>query len=43
VHQEKHVMKKNLLLIAAVAIMLAGCIVVPGRPMYVRAPGVVVY
>jgi starvation-inducible outer membrane lipoprotein len=36
-------MKKNLLLIAALAIMLAGCVVVPGRPLYVHAPRVVVY
>ncbi|SIO58397.1 hypothetical protein SAMN05444172_3673 [Burkholderia sp. GAS332] len=36
-------MKKNLLLIAALAIILAGCVVVPARPLVVRAPGVVVY
>jgi starvation-inducible outer membrane lipoprotein len=39
----KHVMKKNLLLIAALAVMLAGCVVVPERPMYVHVPRVVVY
>ena len=37
------VMKKNLLLIAMLAVMLAGCVVVPARPVVVRAPGVVVY
>ncbi|CAE6706614.1 hypothetical protein R69776_00896 [Paraburkholderia nemoris] len=36
-------MKKNLLLIAVLAIMLAGCVVVPARPVYMRAPAVVVY
>jgi starvation-inducible outer membrane lipoprotein len=36
-------MKKNLLLIAVLAVMLAGCVVVPARPAYVRVPGVVVY
>ncbi|AJZ60988.1 putative membrane protein [Paraburkholderia fungorum] len=36
-------MKKNLLLIAALAVVLAGCVVVPARPVYVHAPGVVVY
>jgi hypothetical protein len=41
--QETLVMKKNLLLIAVLAVMLAGCVVVPGRPLYVHAPGVVVY
>lgn len=36
-------MKKNLLLLAVLAVMLAGCVVVPARPLYVHAPGVVVY
>jgi starvation-inducible outer membrane lipoprotein len=36
-------MKKNLLLIAALAVMLAGCVVVPERPLYVHVPRVVVY
>ncbi|CAB3720548.1 hypothetical protein B0G76_8319 [Paraburkholderia sp. BL23I1N1] len=36
-------MKKNLLLIAVLAVMLAGCVVVPARPVYMRAPAVVVY
>jgi starvation-inducible outer membrane lipoprotein len=36
-------MKKNLLLLAALALMLAGCVVVPARPMYVHVPRVVVY
>jgi uncharacterized lipoprotein YajG len=40
---EEIAMKKNLLVLAALAVMLAGCVVVPGRPLYVRAPGVVVY
>jgi hypothetical protein len=39
----KQVMKKNLLILAALAVMLAGCVVVPARPMYVHAPRVVVY
>jgi PhoPQ-activated pathogenicity-related protein len=36
-------MKRNLLAIALLAITLAGCVVVPGRPMYVRATPVVIY
>ncbi len=40
---QEHMMKKNLLLIAVLAVMLAGCVVVPARPVYLRAPGVVVY
>jgi starvation-inducible outer membrane lipoprotein len=36
-------MKKNLLLIATLAAMLAGCVVVPARPLVVHVPGVVVY
>jgi uncharacterized lipoprotein YajG len=40
---QEHMMKKNLLLIAVLAVMLAGCVVVPARPLYLRAPGVVVY
>jgi hypothetical protein len=36
-------MKKNLLLIAGLAIILAGCVVVPERPLYVHVPRVVVY
>jgi hypothetical protein len=40
---EKYPMKKNLLVLAALAVMLAGCVVVPARPMYVHAPRVVVY
>jgi starvation-inducible outer membrane lipoprotein len=39
----KDVMKKNLLLLAALAVMLAGCVIVPARPLYVHAPRVVVY
>jgi hypothetical protein len=35
-------MKRTLLAIALVAITLAGCVVVPARPVVVRAP-VVVY
>jgi hypothetical protein len=35
-------MKRTLLAIALVAIALAGCVVVPARPVVVRAP-VVVY
>jgi starvation-inducible outer membrane lipoprotein len=40
---EKSRMKKNLLVLAALAVMLAGCVVVPARPLYVHAPRVVVY
>ena len=40
---EKYRMKKNLLVLAALAVMLAGCVVVPARPLYVHAPRVVVY
>jgi hypothetical protein len=40
---EKLRMKKNLLVLAALAVMLAGCVVVPERPLYVHAPRVVVY
>jgi starvation-inducible outer membrane lipoprotein len=36
-------MKKNLLLIAVLAVMLAGCVVVPARPLVMRVPAVVVY
>lgn len=36
-------MKKNLPLLAALAVVLAGCVVVPARPVYLRAPAVVVY
>jgi hypothetical protein len=36
-------MKKNPLLLAALAVVLAGCVVVPARPVYLRAPAVVVY
>ncbi len=36
-------MSKKLLAAAALALMLAGCIVVPARPMYVRPAPVVVY
>jgi hypothetical protein len=31
------------LALAALAVMLAGCVVVPARPMYVHVPRVVVY
>jgi len=40
---ENYPMKKNLLVLAALAVMLAGCVVVPARPVYVHAPRVVVY
>jgi hypothetical protein len=43
VSSRKYVMKKNLLLIAVLAVMLAGCVVVPARPLYVHVPRVVVY
>jgi hypothetical protein len=36
-------MKRNLLTIALLAITLAGCVVVPGRPVYVRPAPVVIY
>ncbi len=36
-------MSKKLLAAAVLALMLAGCIVVPARPMYVRTAPVVVY
>ncbi|MDR6495452.1 PBP1b-binding outer membrane lipoprotein LpoB [Paraburkholderia terricola] len=36
-------MKKSLLLLAALTVVLAGCVVVPARPVYLRAPAVVVY
>ena len=36
-------MSKKLLAAAVLAIMLAGCIVVPARPMYVRPAPVVIY
>ncbi len=36
-------MSKKLLAAAVLALMLAGCIVVPARPMYVRPAPVVVY
>lgn len=36
-------MSKRLLAAAALTIMLAGCIVVPARPMYVRPAPVVIY
>jgi acyl-CoA synthetase (AMP-forming)/AMP-acid ligase II len=35
--------KKNRLVIALLAITLAGCVVVPARPVYVRPAPVVVY
>ncbi|MGF6664669.1 hypothetical protein QF000_006337 [Paraburkholderia atlantica] len=40
---EKMRMTKNLLVLAALAVMLAGCVVVLARPLYVHAPRVVVY
>jgi len=36
-------MKRNLLVLAALAAMLAGCVVVPAQPVYVHVPRVVVY
>ena len=36
-------MKKNLLVLAVLAIVLSGCVVVPARPLYVHVPRVVVY
>jgi hypothetical protein len=36
-------MKKNLLALVLLAITLAGCVVVPGRPVYVRPAPVVIY
>jgi hypothetical protein len=36
-------MKRNLLAIALLAITLAGCVVVPARPVYVRPAPVVIY
>jgi starvation-inducible outer membrane lipoprotein len=36
-------MSKKLLAAAALVLMLAGCIVVPARPMYVRPAPVVIY
>ena len=35
--------KRTLLAIAVLAITLAGCVVVPGRPVYFHPVGVVVY
>ncbi|WP_279635273.1 hypothetical protein [Paraburkholderia lacunae] len=35
--------EKNLFPIAVAAVVLAGCVVVPARPVYLRAPAVVVY
>jgi 3-polyprenyl-4-hydroxybenzoate decarboxylase len=34
---------KKLLLLAVLAMTLAGCVVVPARPMYYSRPAVVVY
>jgi hypothetical protein len=36
-------MKRNLIAIALLAVTLAGCVVVPARPVYVRPGPVVVY
>ncbi len=36
-------MSRKLLAVAALAIVLAGCVVVPARPMYVRSAPVVIY
>ena len=36
-------MSRKLLAVAALAITLAGCIVVPARPMYYRPAPVVIY
>ena len=36
-------MKKTLLAAALVAIVLAGCVVVPARPVYIRPAPVVIY
>ena len=36
-------MSKKLLAAAVLALTLAGCIIVPARPMYVRPAPVVVY
>ncbi|POR48231.1 hypothetical protein B0G62_115114 [Paraburkholderia eburnea] len=36
-------MSRRLLAAAALAIVLAGCVVVPARPMYVRAAPIVIY
>jgi hypothetical protein len=35
--------KKTLLVIAVLAVTLAGCVVVPARPVYYHPVGVVVY
>jgi PBP1b-binding outer membrane lipoprotein LpoB len=36
-------MSRKLLAVAALAIMLAGCVVVPARPVYYRPAPVVIY
>ncbi len=36
-------MSKKLLAVAALALILAGCVVVPGRPVYYRPAPVVIY
>ncbi|CAG9264735.1 hypothetical protein C7402_106320 [Paraburkholderia unamae] len=36
-------MSRKLLAVAALAIILGGCIVVPARPMYYRPAPVVIY
>ncbi len=36
-------MSRKLLAAAALAIVLAGCVVVPARPMYMRPAPVVIY
>jgi len=36
-------MSRKLLAVAALAIVLAGCVVVPGRPAYYRPAPVVIY
>jgi hypothetical protein len=36
-------MKKNLLAVVLLVLTLAGCVIVPGRPLYVRAAPVVIY
>jgi hypothetical protein len=40
---EENTMSRKLLAVAALAITLAGCIVVPARPMYYRPAPVVIY
>jgi hypothetical protein len=41
--KENNIMSKKLLAVAALVVILAGCVVVPARPVYYRPAPVVIY